>query len=96
MLSLRETTEELFRQEETLLQGGGVVGQNRQRKQGRLPVRERLSLLLDKDSRFFELGIWAAYRMYTDWGDVPAAGIVTGIGWVCGRHFAAWECAVLI
>jgi len=48
-------------------------------------VRERLSLLLDKDSRFFELGIWAAYRMYTDWGDVPAAGIVTGIGWVCGR-----------
>ncbi|HRA90158.1 MAG TPA: carboxyl transferase domain-containing protein, partial [Planctomycetaceae bacterium] len=85
MLSLRETTEELFRQEETLLQGGGAVGQNRQRKQGRLPVRERLSLLLDKDSRFFELGIWAAYRMYTDWGDVPAAGVVMGIGWVSGR-----------
>jgi len=85
VLSLRETTEELFRQEETLLQGGGAVGQNRQRKQGRLPVRERLSLLLDKDSRFFELGIWAAYRMYTDWGDVPAAGVVMGIGWVSGR-----------
>ena len=85
MLSLRETTEELFRQEVTLRQGGGADGQNRQRRQGRLPVRERLSLLLDEGRRFFELGIWAAYRMYSEWGDVPAAGIVIGIGWVSER-----------
>ena len=41
--------------------------------------------LLDEGRPFFELGIWAAYKMYPEWGDVPAAGIVTGIGWVSGR-----------
>ena len=41
--------------------------------------------MLDTDRPFFELGIWAAYSMYAEWGDVPAAGVVTGIGWVSGR-----------
>jgi acetyl-CoA carboxylase carboxyltransferase component len=40
---------------------------------------------LDKDRPFLELGVWAAYGMYPDWGDVPAAGLVAGIGWVSGR-----------
>ena len=85
MSSLRDITDELFREEETLRQGGGADGQQRQRRLGRLPVRERLALLLDEGRPFFELGIWAAYRMYPEWGDVPAAGVVTGIGWVSGR-----------
>ena len=61
------------------------TGTQRQRRLGRLPVRERLALLLDEGRPFFELGIWAAHGMYSEWGDVPAAGIVTGIGWVSGR-----------
>ncbi len=85
MPSLRNITDELGREEETLRLGGGADGQQRQRRHGRLPVRERLALLLDEGRPFFELGLWAAYRMYPDWGDVPAAGIVTGIGWVSGR-----------
>ena len=85
MSSLRDITDELFREEETLRQGGGADGQERQRRLGRLNARERLAALLDKDRPFFELGIWAAYEMYAEWGDVPAAGIVTGIGWVNGR-----------
>src|SRR3954470_13275678 len=83
--SLRDISEALFREEEVLREGGGPDGQQRQRRHGRLPVRERLSLLLDENRPFFELGIWAAYRMYEEWGDVPAAGVVTGIGWVSGR-----------
>jgi len=47
---------------------------------GRLPVRERIGHLLDKDSQFFEIGLWAAYKMYEQWGRIPAAGVVTGIG----------------
>jgi len=85
MSSLRDITDELFQEEETLRLGGGADGQQRQRRLGRLPVRERLALLVDEGRPFFELGVWAAYRMYTEWGDVPAAGIVTGIGWVSGR-----------
>lgn len=64
---------------------GGVDGQQRQRRHGRLPVRERLLLLLDEGRPFFELGIWAAYGMYAEWGEVPAAGVVSGIGWVSGH-----------
>jgi acetyl-CoA carboxylase carboxyltransferase component len=83
--SLRDITDELGREEETLRLGGGADGHERQRRHGRLPVRERLQLLLDEGRPFFELGLWAAYGMYREWGDVPAAGIVTGIGRVSGR-----------
>src|SRR5204862_1751576 len=72
-------------EEETILrEGGGKAGHERQRKWGRLPVRERLNQLLDKDSPFFEVGLWAAYKMYEQWGKIPAAGVVTGIGNVDG------------
>ena len=45
-----------------------------------LPARERISLLLDKNSDFFEVGLWAAYHMYQEWGNIAAAGTVAGIG----------------
>ena len=67
-----------------LREGGGKAGHERQRKMGRLSVRERLRHLLDKDSPFFEIGLWAAYKMYEQWGKIPAAGVVTGIGKVEG------------
>jgi 3-methylcrotonyl-CoA carboxylase beta subunit len=82
---LREFTEELFAEEAVLQQGGHAEGHERQRRLGRMPVRERLAALLDKDRPFFELGIWAAHKMYPEWGDVPAAGLVAGIGWISGR-----------
>jgi acetyl-CoA carboxylase carboxyltransferase component len=83
--SLRDLTDDFFREEETLRQGSRADGYQRQRRLGRLPVRERLAGLLDEDCPFFELSIWAAYKMYLEWGDVPAAGVVAGIGWVSGR-----------
>jgi acetyl-CoA carboxylase carboxyltransferase component len=85
MSSLRDITDLLNREEEVLRGGGGPDGQQRQRRLKRLPVRERLALLLDEGRPFFEIGIWAAYKMYEEWGDVPAAGVVTGIGWVSGH-----------
>ena len=88
----QSTTNEVLRahcaaiaQEEAVLrEGGGKPGHERQRKMGRLPVRERLRHLLDKDSPFFEIGLWAAHKMYEQWGNIPAAGVVTGIGNVEG------------
>lgn len=85
MPSLRELTEQLQRDEQSLRLGGGPSGIERQRKLGRLTARERLKELLDPKRPFFELGLWAAYGMYEEWGGVPAAGVVTGIGWVSGR-----------
>src|SRR3954464_4748225 len=74
----------ILKEEAVLREGGGKAGHERQRKMGRLPVRERISALLDKDSPFFEVGLWAAYKMYQEWGNVPAAGVVVGIGNVSG------------
>ena len=70
----------IAKEEEVLREGGGKAGHERQRKMGRFPVRERLNLLLDGDSTFFEIGLWAAYKMYEQWGKIPAAGVVAGIG----------------
>src|SRR5881394_3288032 len=84
----RSSTSEVLRahcaaiaeEEAVLREGGGKAGHERQRKMGRLSVRERVRALLDKDSPFFETGLWAAYKMYEEWGKIPAAGVVTGIG----------------
>ena len=81
---LRAHCAAIAKEEAALREGGGKAGHERQRKMGRLPVRKRLSHLLDKDSPFFEIGLWAAYKMYEQWGKIPAAGVVTGIGNVEG------------
>jgi acetyl-CoA carboxylase carboxyltransferase component len=70
----------ILKEEAILREGGGKAGHERQRKMGRLPARERIGHLLDKDSAFFELGLWAAYKMYEQWGNIAAAGAVAGIG----------------
>ena len=77
---LRAHCAAISNEEAVLREGGGKAGHERQRKMGRLPVRERIGHLLDKDSQFFEIGLWAAYKMYEQWGRIPAAGVVTGIG----------------
>src|SRR5437773_1042356 len=81
---LRDFCREGLKQEALLRQGGGKAGLDRQRKLGRLPARERIAQLLDKDARFFEIGLWAAYKVYEEWGNIVAAGTVAGIGNVSG------------
>src|SRR6478736_2930168 len=65
-------------------QGGGPRYLQRHREQGKLPVRERIDLLLDPGSPFLELSPLAAFEMYDN--EAPAAGIVTGIGRISGRE----------
>src|SRR5438067_12057147 len=81
---LRDFCREILKQEALLRQGGGKAGLERQRKLGRLPARERIGQLLDKEAQFFEIGLWAAYKMYEEWGNIVAAGTVAGIGNVSG------------
>jgi 3-methylcrotonyl-CoA carboxylase beta subunit len=77
---LRAHCAAIAKEEAVLREGGGKAGHERQRKMNRLPVRDRLGRLLDKESPFFEIGLWAAYKMYEQWGKIPAAGVVAGIG----------------
>src|SRR5437588_1575245 len=81
---LRAHCAAIAKEEAGLREAGGKAGHERQRKMRRLPVRERLGRLLDNDSSFFEIGLWAAYKMYEQWGKIPAAGVVAGIGNVEG------------
>src|SRR5882724_2085749 len=78
--TLRDRCDKIRAEEEQLREGGGKAGQERQHKLGRLVARERIVRLLDRDAKFFEVGLWAAYKMYEQWGRVPAAGAVAGIG----------------
>jgi 3-methylcrotonyl-CoA carboxylase beta subunit len=72
----------------TIAQGGGATARDRHKARGKLLARERVAALIDPGSPFLELSQLAAYGLYG--GDVPAAGIVTGIGRVAGR-----ECVIV-
>ncbi len=63
--------------------GGGAKAIERQHEKKRLTARERIALLCDD---FFELGLWAAWNMYADWGGAPSAGVVTGVGTIASRR----------
>jgi len=83
--ALRELLAAIRSQEETIRLGGGAKAAAAQHAKKRLTVRERLKLLLDEGSEFLELGLWAAYEMYAEYGGAPGAGVVTGLGRVSGR-----------
>jgi 3-methylcrotonyl-CoA carboxylase beta subunit len=85
---LRELTEDFKRLASKLRRGGGTDKIERQHAQGKLTARERIELLLDKDSYSQEIGLFVAYDEYK--GVAPAAGVVTLIGRVSGR-----ECVVV-
>jgi 3-methylcrotonyl-CoA carboxylase beta subunit len=76
---------DLDEQESRIRLGGGPKAIERQHEKNRLTARERIDRLTDRGS-FFELGVWAAWNMYAEWGGAPSAGVVTGIGMVAGRR----------
>ena len=69
-------------------QAGGERYVERHHARGKLLARERIQRLIDPDGAFLELSPLAADGVYDD--DVPAAGIVTGVGRVSGR-----ECVII-
>ncbi len=77
---------ELRSLEETMRLGGGAAAIDRQHQKQRLTARERIARLVDPGSEFLELGLWAAWNMYRDWGGAPSAGVVTGVAQVHGRR----------
>ena len=85
MRSMADLVSAIRNEEEQISQGGGPKGIESQHGKGRLTARERIDLLIDPKTEFFELGIYAAYEMYEEWGGAPAAGVVTGLGRIHGR-----------
>ncbi len=67
-----------------IAEGGGERSRKRHVDRGKLLVRDRVRLLIDEGSPFLELSALAAHEVYDD--EVPAAGIVTGIGRIMGTE----------
>jgi len=82
-----ELLTQIKNEEQTIHEGGGAKAIESQHKKGRMTARERVAKLIDPGSSFFELGLYAAYEMYEEWGGAPSAGTVTGLATVCGRKF---------
>jgi 3-methylcrotonyl-CoA carboxylase beta subunit len=84
--ALGDRLTQIKNQEEQIRQGGGAKAIESQHKKNRLTARERIAKLIDAGSHFFELGLYAAFEMYEEWGGAPAAGTITGLGRVAGRQ----------
>ncbi|WP_324289031.1 carboxyl transferase domain-containing protein, partial [Vibrio parahaemolyticus] len=74
--------EKLQKDVATIKLGGGERAIDHQRQKGKLPVRERISHLLDDGSNFLEIGQFAAWQVYDE--SIPCAGVVAGIGMIEG------------
>ncbi|MEK9647136.1 MAG: carboxyl transferase domain-containing protein, partial [Alphaproteobacteria bacterium] len=86
--AMRAAIDHLRRETGKAALGGSEAARQRHVGRGKLLVRDRIDALLDPGSPFLEFSPLAARGVYDD--DVPAAGIVTGIGRIEGR-----ECVVV-
>ena len=65
--------------------GGGKSSLQKLRDQGKMTARERINALLDSKTEALEIGAFAAYDMYQDYGGAPAAGVVVVMGYIQKR-----------
>ena len=86
--AMRALADDLRGQVSYAERGGGETARQRHLARGKLLPRDRVAGLIDPGSPFLEFSQLAAYGLYG--GDVPSAGIVTGIGRVQGQ-----ECVIV-
>jgi acetyl-CoA carboxylase carboxyltransferase component len=83
--SLRALLKSLRSKEEIVKLGGGPAAIEKLHGRGKLTARERIAALIDPDTRFTEMALFAGYGMYEEYGGAPSGGSVTGIGKIHGR-----------
>jgi 3-methylcrotonyl-CoA carboxylase beta subunit len=83
---MKQALSQLRNRFQQIEQGGGTKSIEKQHEKNKWTARERISYLIDKDSKFYEIGAFAGYEMYEQYGGCPAAGTVAGIGYVSGRQ----------
>jgi 3-methylcrotonyl-CoA carboxylase beta subunit len=83
---LKKLTEELRERLTIIKKGGGEKAILKQKEKNKLIARERVEYLCDKDKPFIEIGAFAGYEMYEEYGGCPAGGTVAGLGYVAGRQ----------
>ena len=66
--------------------GGGKKAIEKQREKKKLTARERIEYLRDTEKPFIEIGTFAGYDMYEEYGGCPSGGTVAGVGYISGRQ----------
>lgn len=84
--SLKLLWSEIRKAGEKIEKGGGEKSIAKHKEKGKMTARERIDFLKDKDAPFFEIGLFAGYGMYEEYGGCPAGGVVGGITRVSGRQ----------
>ncbi|MEG3766059.1 carboxyl transferase domain-containing protein [Alteromonas sp. 14N.309.X.WAT.G.H12] len=79
---MQKQVDDLYEKIQKIKQGGGEKAAQRHLARGKLLPRDRIDVLLDDGSPFLEIGQLAAFDMYDV--DIPAAGVIAGIGQVSG------------
>ena len=83
--TLQDLIDQLAHKTKEVKLGGGQARIDLEHQKRKLTARERIEYLIDKESRFLEIGTFAADGLYDEEGGCPSAGVVTGLGFVSGR-----------
>ncbi|HEV7621437.1 MAG TPA: carboxyl transferase domain-containing protein, partial [Flavisolibacter sp.] len=83
MMTLVENLKQLLAK---IYEGGGKKAIEKQKEKNKLTARQRIDYLIDKNSMFVEIGAFAGFEMYEEYGGCPAGGTVAGLGYVKGRQ----------
>ena len=84
--SLRLKIAKLQRRLDKIHLGGGKKQLEKQRNAGKMTARERVAYLLDDDQPTIEIGAFAGYEMYEEYGGCPAGGVIVMMGYIQGRQ----------
>ncbi|HEX2608558.1 MAG TPA: carboxyl transferase domain-containing protein, partial [Flavisolibacter sp.] len=85
-VSLKDLVEKTQHHLTKIYEGGGKKAIAKQKEKNKLTARERIQYLIDKGSSFVEIGAFAGFEMYEEYGGCPAAGTVSGIGYISGKQ----------
>lgn len=66
--------------------GGGKPKIEKEHAKGKLTARERITYLLDSNSKSIEIGAFAGDGMYDSHGGCPSGGVVVKIGFIKGKQ----------
>lgn len=83
--NIRMEISAMQRRLEAIYAGGGEKKIQKIKAENKLPARERVALLLDKDKPSIEIGAFAGYEMYSEHGGCPAGGVIIFMGYVHSR-----------
>lgn len=84
--SMKLLWNQISRLGEDIERGGGTTASAKHKEKGKMLARERIEYLKDEGATFYEIGRFAGYGMYEEYGGCPAGGTVGGITYVSGKQ----------